>query len=229
MGQTHEVIPAAANTRYSVNEIFDPSNVDPFYSQPSSTRALINAEHRTTNYGVVRLDLLEHIYQTLYMQRVHHPNPEDWQHRIANNSTIVGVDGDSPTTIRLQVARKVVGSLGEKESETELQEYDAVIIATGYTRNIHEDILAPARSLMAGGDKPDNKWTVSRDYKVLFEEGMVSEDAGIYLQGCNEQSHGVSLVQLIDAPMLTTAPARGYTPQHSRYSRRRDRPVDFWW
>jgi L-ornithine N5-oxygenase len=126
------------------------------------------------------------------MQRVHHSREEDWQHRIENNSTIVGVDGNSPSTVRLQVARKVVGSYGEKGTETELQEYDAVIVATGYTRNIHEDILAPARSLMAGGDKPENKWTVSRDYKVNFEEGMVSDDAGVYLQGCNEESHGVS-------------------------------------
>ncbi|KAF2422747.1 L-ornithine N5 oxygenase [Tothia fuscella] len=175
-----------------VNEIFDPCRVDPFYSQPPSARALINSEHRTTNYGVVRLELLEHIYQTLYMQRVHHPHEEDWQHRIENNSTIVGVNADSSETIQLQVARRVESCYGEKEVATETQEYDVVIIATGYTRNSHEDILAPARYLMPGGDDPEKKWTVSRDYKVHFQEGLVSEDAGVFLQGCNEESHGLA-------------------------------------
>jgi L-ornithine N5-oxygenase len=114
----------------------------------------------------------------------------------------------------------VVNSCGEVETETQLQEYDAVVVATGYTRNIHEDILAPSRTLMAGGDKPENKWTVSRDYKVNFEEGMVSEDAGIYLQGCNEESHGVSSILLIWVLMLTYFPACRYALKHSRHSRR---------
>jgi L-ornithine N5-oxygenase len=153
---------------------------------------VINAENRSTNYGVVRLELLEHIYQTLYMQRVRHRNEETWPHRIFTDSTIVGVDTDCPDKVRLQVATKHLGENGVKSVETEDHEYDVVILATGYTRNSHEELLNPARYLMPGGDQEGKKWNVTRDYKVIFENGMVSDDASVYLQGCNEESHGVS-------------------------------------
>jgi L-ornithine N5-oxygenase len=69
---------------------------------------------------------------------------------------------------------------------------DAVFVATGYKRNAHEELLHDARSLRRGGERADDKWEVARDYKVLFEEGKVSENAGIWLQGCCESTHGLS-------------------------------------
>lgn len=57
---------------------------------------------------------------------------------------------------------------------------------------MHEEFLAPARHLMPGGDAPGKLWEVKRDYKVITEEGVVNDDAGIYLQGCCESSHGAS-------------------------------------
>jgi L-ornithine N5-oxygenase len=33
---------------------------------------------------------------------------------------------------------------------------------------------------------------VGRDYSVHFEQGTVQPDAGIFLQGCNEKTHGLS-------------------------------------
>ena len=33
---------------------------------------------------------------------------------------------------------------------------------------------------------------VGRDYKVQYAEGKVEEGAGVWLQGCNEKTHGVS-------------------------------------
>jgi L-ornithine N5-oxygenase len=177
----------------SVNEIFDPTRVSPFYSQTPSARATINAENRSTNYGVVRLDLIEHIYQTLYMQRINFRNEDTWPHRILTNSTVVRVDSDYQDRVRLQVSTNNWNEESTKSVQIEDQEYDAVILATGYTRDSHEELLAPARYLLQGGDHSEKKWTVSRDYKVVFEKGMVSDDAGVYLQGCNEGSHGVCI------------------------------------
>jgi L-ornithine N5-oxygenase len=157
---------------------------------------MINAENRSTNYGVVRLDLLEHIYQTLYMQRIRYNSEETWPHRIISNSTVVDVNLDSLDSIRLQVETKHITEAGWKTVETEYHEFDAVILATGYIRNSHEELLASAKYLLPGGDQAEKKWTVSRDYKVKFETGMVSDEAGIYLQGCNEESHGVRIYQL---------------------------------
>jgi L-ornithine N5-oxygenase len=125
------------------------------------------------------------------MQRIRFRTEESWPHRILTNSTVVGVDPDYQDRVQLQVTAKHWHEEGTESVETENQEYDAVILATGYTRDSHEYLLVPARYLLPGGDQPDKKWTVSRDYKVIFEKGMVSDDAGIYLQGCNENSHGV--------------------------------------
>jgi L-ornithine N5-oxygenase len=152
---------------------------------------MINAENRSTNYGVVRLELLEHIYQTLYMQRIRHQSEETWPHRILTNSTVVDVDPVCHDKVRIQIATRKVSDKGVKNVEIEDHEYDAVILATGYTRDSHEELLNPTRYLLPGGDQSEKKWNVSRDYKVIFDHGMVSNDAGVYLQGCNEGSHGV--------------------------------------
>ena len=44
---------------------------------------------------------------------------------------------------------------------------------------------------MAGGDKQGAKWQVKRDYRMRFADKQVSEDAGVWLQGCCESTHGV--------------------------------------
>lgn len=64
--------------------------------------------------------------------------------------------------------------------------FDAIIVATGYLRNVHETLLKPARGLMKG-----ECCSVGRDYRVNFREGAVAEDAGVWLQGCCESTHGV--------------------------------------
>lgn len=69
---------------------------------------------------------------------------------------------------------------------------DLVVVASGYTRNAHEDILNGVRHLLPGGEEEDKRWTVGRNYKVDFEKDAVSNDAGVWLQGCNESTHGVS-------------------------------------
>lgn len=39
---------------------------------------------------------------------------------------------------------------------------------------------------------PELPWAVDRKYAVQFAPGAVAEDAGIYLQGCNERTHGLA-------------------------------------
>lgn len=167
-----------------VNEIFDPERVDTFFSQPAELRMYSNARNRGTNYGVVRLELLERIYDCLYMQRVKYGNDEaKWPHRIVPNTSVRAAEtsGDS---VRLSL------NINGKKAADEM-EVDFVVVASGYTRTMHEQLLKPARHLLPGGDKVDKTWTVDRDYQVKFEEGTVSADAGVWLQGCNEDTHGV--------------------------------------
>lgn len=69
---------------------------------------------------------------------------------------------------------------------------DAVFAATGYIRNAHEAMLQPAESLRPETNGGEEKWQVQRDYRVKFKAGLVNDDAGVWLQGCNESTHGLS-------------------------------------
>lgn len=184
-----------------VNEIFNPSRTDCTFNREPKLRSATLLEDKGTNYGVVRLNLLEHIYETLYMQRIRYGNsPEEeaqWPHRILPYRRVIDVQ-DSPVIkdgIRLHVQDSSALYYSEMpggEEQREILDVDAVFVATGYYRDLHETLLKDARHLMPGGDLKDAKWTVQRDYKVNFENKSVSDDAGVWLQGCCETTHGLS-------------------------------------
>lgn len=189
----------------SVNEIFNPSRTEVTYNRDPILRAQTLTEDKGTNYGVVRINLLEHIYETLYLQRIKYGNSreaeEQWPHNILPYRRVTAVE-DSPVVkdgIRLHVRNQSplyfseVPGAGE---EKQILDVDAVFVATGYLRNLHETLLKDARHLMPGGDLKDAKWTVQRDYRVNFENKAVSEDAGVWLQGCCETTHGVSSIRV---------------------------------
>jgi L-ornithine N5-oxygenase len=185
-----------------VNEIFNPSRVDPIYNRDPKLRAATLLEDKGTNYGVVRLGLLEHIYETLYMQRIKYGNSAaeeaQWPHRIKPHRRVTAVEA-SPVVkdgVRLQVRDESALYLSEVAGGQERREtvdVDAVFVATGYHRDLHETLLKDARHLMPGGDLAEAKWTVQRDYRVKFADKALSETAGVWLQGCCETTHGVSL------------------------------------
>ena len=187
------------NLVFSVNEIFNPSRIDTTYNQDPVLRSTTLALDKGTNYGVVRLPLLEHIYETLYMQRITYGNSpaeeEHWPHRIMPYRRVVDLEDTKNGGVRLHVQDSSPLYLSEECGATERMEtldVDAVFVATGYHRDLHETLLKDARHLMPGGDLQDAKWTVQRDYKINFEDKRVSEDAGVWLQGCCERTHGVS-------------------------------------
>ncbi|KAK0835173.1 hypothetical protein LTR03_014183 [Friedmanniomyces endolithicus] len=159
-----------------VNEVFDPQRVDQIYAQSPDVRSREIARDKATNYSVVRLELLEHIYETLYSYRLH---VEDCE-----------VDGEP--ALQLHVNDSSAVSADRLKPTTETLTADLVVVASGYRRDAHEDLLKGLRGLMPGGDSKGQTWQVRRDYSVEFSEGSVSEDAGVWLQGCNEQTHGLS-------------------------------------
>lgn len=66
---------------------------------------------------------------------------------------------------------------------------DVLILATGYVRNAHESILASIEPLLA---QKHMGWKVQRNYRLELDKSQVDVDAGIWLQGCNESTHGLS-------------------------------------
>jgi L-ornithine N5-monooxygenase len=185
-----------------VNEIFNPSRVTPFYSGSRQWREQTNRENRCTNYSVVRLELIERLYEALYLQRMKYGNNEGaWPRRITTNATIRGMTV-TEGRIRLIVERDghAADARGAKiASYEEVQGYDAVVLGTGYDRDAFQHLLSgliPLKPRSAAGKLIEGKsaeWEVRRDYSLIFADGAIEKGCGVWLQGCCEDSHGVSL------------------------------------
>ena len=191
-----------------VNEVFEPHRTDAIYNAAPDIRAQDIRNAKETNYSVVRLTLLEHIYESLYEQRLDHTTEEEWPHRILNFRDIVRVEAisgkDGP--LRLHIRDHNPSHNGTGAAKDETLDVDAVVVATGYERNLHEQLLVNAESLKpaATGETTPQGWQVSRDYRIKFKEGSVSPDAGVWLQGCCEDTHGLS-----DTLLSVLAPRAG--------------------
>ncbi|KAJ5902672.1 FAD-dependent pyridine nucleotide-disulfide oxidoreductase [Penicillium taxi] len=169
-----------------VNEIFNPERVDKFFKLPAEERRKQIVIEKSTNYSVVCLSLIEDIYNTMYLQRVQSPNEKQWQHRILPERVIGRIEhNDSASRMRVHVK-----SIKEDQPEDrEVLDVDAVMVCTGYVRDTHEQMLEPVRGLRPAGQ---GSWSPGRDYRVSLDASKVSSHAGIWLQGCNEKTHGLS-------------------------------------
>lgn len=197
--------------------------MDSLYRRSTDNRRSLLEDARTTNYGVVRLELIERLYERMYEQRRELGSDErKWPHRILGTTEVVGVDVTSDQlrlSIRpLSIAENTSNGsgqngLGNGVAEDEVLEVDLIIAATGYQRQSHLSMIRDVAELLpevsqTNGSQPkkeirskfseaqiDNRVVrVSRDYSVQFASGKVSEGSGVWLQGCCEGTHGVSFV-----------------------------------
>ena len=179
-----------------VNEVFDPDCVDEFFASSAQERAEALQSVRCTNYGVVRLELLEHIYNKIYLQRVTQPDPSQWQHRLETGMEVMEVT-EPVENGPLRLIYRHIGFSRRKDSPR-TYDCDAVITATGYKRDSHLEMLEELKEL---GQLRNGAWQVGRDYRLQLDEELVSNDAGIWLQGSNEATHGIadSLLSILAA------------------------------
>ena len=181
----------------SVNEIFDPDRVDGMYNQRPSERAAVISLDRGTNYGVVRLELLEQLYEKLYMQRLRNSDESKWRCRIIPNRAVISATQSSDSGLALKLGLPESKRVEEDQELEEDLEVDYVFTATGYRRNAHEDMLSETRCLLPIDLVKDGNFHVARDYRVQYHDNKVdAQEAGIWLQGCNEETHGVSFIPL---------------------------------
>jgi len=127
------------------------------------------------------------------MQRLRNPDASQWRCNIISNRTIITASQFSNSSVVLKL-----GVPEEKRRQQDINveedlEVDYVFTATGYLRNAHEDMLSEVRSLLPSDLVKEGKFPVARDYRVQYDEEKVDEGAGVWLQGCNEGTHGVSL------------------------------------
>ena len=174
-----------------VNEIFNDDHITPFYEQPPAARAAEITANKSTNYSVVRQELLEKLYQTLYQQRILEPDPQKWKTRLYP-STEVGKVIDIPSNECINVILKNTSNPCSNSRIT--LPLDLLIHATGYVRDTHNALLSTCQILNANAfpTKGHDAWSVNRDYSVKLDNNFAADNLGIYVQGCNESTHGLS-------------------------------------
>ncbi|KAF7573967.1 IucD, Lysine-ornithine N-monooxygenase [Pyrenophora tritici-repentis] len=172
-----------------VNEIFNASKVDEVYHRSLGVRSRTILDDKNTNYGVVRVKLLERIYESLYRERLGGNPAKKPMHQILNFRSVVAVNKATPDSESLCLTIQILPGSCESKQDLTTMEVDLLIAATGYKHGYPDDILDGCASLIS-----DEKggWRVDRDYRLMFDEGKVSRGAGIWLQGCNEATHGLS-------------------------------------
>ncbi|EON97221.1 putative l-ornithine 5-monooxygenase (l-ornithine n -oxygenase) protein [Phaeoacremonium minimum UCRPA7] len=181
-----------------VNSIFNPEFVDVLYPRPPQYRQSLISDAKATNYGVVRLELIEKLYEVMYDQRREIGSDETkWPHRILGGRRVVGVE-ETSNGLRLRVRHAPAGEValeadGLVDVETqesakavevvkdddELLDVDLIIAATGYRRNAHVEMLKDAWHLLPQNkeDNPErsDQWAV-RDVTKTCRVMEVSRD-----------------------------------------------------
>lgn len=187
-----------------MNSIFNPEFVDVLYPRPPQYRQSLISDAKATNYGVVRLELIEKLYEVMYDQRREIGSDETkWPHRILGGRRVVGVE-ETSDGLRLRVRQAPKGDVAleadglvdveTKESakavesargDDEVLDVDLIIAATGYRRNAHVEMLKDAWHLLPQ-NKEDNQeradqWAV-RDVTKTCRVMEVSRDYRVQFQ-----------------------------------------------
>ena len=153
-----------------VNEIFNADFTDFMYSRGDEERKTLLSEFWHTNYAAPDLELIQNIFNIFYQQKV----MGEARHNFLRRHEVTDVDTKGES---IKLTLKDFNTL-----QSYRKEYDAVVLATGYERDSHKDILAPL-----------NKWLkdfeVNRNYRIETSENFQPK---IFLQGACEGSHGLS-------------------------------------
>jgi L-ornithine N5-oxygenase len=161
-----------------VNEVFDPGFVDVVHGLTDEKRRVLLDSLKNTNYSVVDLELIERIYAMLYQQKI--AGGDRWR-LLARRQVVAARQGDGV-------------ELDLRDALTDVCEsarFDLVVLATGYRHDAHERLLAGLSDDLGG-------FEVDRFYRLKTPPSFSSR---IYLQGCNEDSHGLSDTLLSILPL----------------------------
>ncbi|GAA1552605.1 lysine N(6)-hydroxylase/L-ornithine N(5)-oxygenase family protein [Kribbella sancticallisti] len=153
------------------NELYYPSFVDEFYDAPPAAREQILRELYRTNYSVVTPPMLEHLYADLYLDRFN----ERTERRLVPMVDITAAR-EAGDEVVLELTDRRTGAV------TELAR-DLVFLGTGF------DTRMPRLVRDLASDLELDRIDVSRQYRL--ELGTDSA-AACYLQGVNEDTHGIS-------------------------------------
>ncbi|MDX3852772.1 lysine N(6)-hydroxylase/L-ornithine N(5)-oxygenase family protein [Streptomyces sp. AK02-01A] len=157
------------------NRIFDPEAVDIYYNAPRGVKQSLFDYHRSTNYSVVDMDLIEALSRTMYQEKVQGQQ----RLRMLNVSRIREVE---PREDGLDITVEFLPT-GEREALSA----DLLVHATGYRPQDIGERLGGVGKLCQRDE--EDAILVGRDHRVVTAPHVVS---GIYLQGGTEHTHGIT-------------------------------------
>ncbi|TLD23891.1 hypothetical protein PspLS_06865 [Pyricularia sp. CBS 133598] len=180
-----------------VNSIFNPEFVDNLYPRASSDRRHLIREAKATNYGVVRLELIEKLYELMYEQRRELGSDEkQWPHRIMNSRRVISCEPIKGDRLRLRVkpASATIDEVDDLQADNgEEEEFDAdlVVCATGYKRDAHVGMLQSMWGILPQLNGTQSTPSEDRKYKVpVFDSWEVQPPADSESQGTRSLSVG---------------------------------------
>ncbi|MFD3838113.1 lysine N(6)-hydroxylase/L-ornithine N(5)-oxygenase family protein [Streptomyces sp. NPDC058642] len=158
------------------NRIFDPEAVDVYFTSPSEVKQSLFDYHRSTNYSVVDMELIESLYASAYREKVTGRE----RLRFLNVSRIREVRQRADNALDITVEYLPTG-------EERTMEADLLVHATGYRPRDFTTLLGEAAKVCLRDD--GDAIRVTRDHRV---ETAPDVTAGIYLQGGTEHTHGLT-------------------------------------
>lgn len=154
-----------------VNEIFNTDFTDYIYNRSSDEQKTLIKEFWQTNYASPDLEIIENIFDIFYQQKV----VGNDHHTLLRSHEVTSAEA-SESGITLTLTHLDNGQSKQKY-------YDAVILATGYSRQkLNTEMLASISQYL--GD-----FSTDRHYQVKSDKNF---KPGIFLQGESEATHGLS-------------------------------------
>lgn len=173
------------------NRVFDPDAVDAFFGAPGEVKEMIVGYHANTNYSVVDPALIESLYRRHYHEKVvgHERLRFRGVSRVAD-----AVETDDGVELAVE---------SMLDGRREVVDADVVVYATGYRPSDPCDLLGAvgARCVRDAA----GKLAVARDYRLLTDPDL---QAGIYVQGATEHTHGLSSTLLSNVAVRSGEIAR---------------------
>lgn len=166
---------SVADNSAFANQVFEPAAVDHFFGAPDEVKEMLTRYHANTNFSVVDVDLIQHLYDRAYREGI----TGNRRLYIRSASRVrghdVGTDG-----VRVEIEFLPTGEVSTVRA-------DAVVFATGYRASDPGTLLGELGGLCYRDGR--GLLQVDRGYRVITKDSL---KAGIYLQGPTEYSHGIS-------------------------------------
>ena len=153
------------------NELYFPSYTDKFFAAPPEVRKQVLHAMRKTNYAGVTPEMLDTLFRQMYLEKL------TGQQRL---SMITMAD----VTDAVMRHGEVVLSLHDQMTGTDREHLcDLVMLGTGFESRM------PPLALCAASACGVEEIEVSRAYRMITPPSV---RAGCYLQGVNEDTHGIA-------------------------------------